>query len=100
LRDCGYIVLDAFSAQDALDLAREHPAKIDLLVTDVVMPQLRGPDLHRQVIELQPNIRVLFMSGYADGLPEMKLPVGALFLQKPFPFSALLEMLRHLQSRH
>lgn len=99
LRDCGYIVLDAFSAQDALDLAKEHPAKIDLLVTDVVMPGLRGPHVHRQIVELQPNIRVLFMSGYANALPEMKLPVGALFLQKPFRFSVLLEMLRQLQSR-
>jgi two-component system cell cycle sensor histidine kinase/response regulator CckA len=99
LRDCGYSVLDAFSAQDALDLAKQHPGRIDILVTDVVMPELCGPDLHRQIIELQPEIQVLFMSGYAEGLPEMKLLAGARFLQKPFRFSALLECLRQLQIR-
>jgi two-component system, cell cycle sensor histidine kinase and response regulator CckA len=99
LRDSGYLVLDAFSSQDALDLAKEHPGRIDVLVTDVIMPGLRGPDLHQQIVELQPEIRVLFMSGYAEGLPEMKLPDGALFLQKPFRFSTLLETLRQLQRR-
>jgi PAS domain S-box-containing protein len=100
LRECGYIVLDAFSSQDALDLAKEHPGKIDVLITDVVMPGLRGPELHRQITELQPNIQVLFMSGYAEGLPEMKLPDGALFLQKPFRFAALLDSLRQLHIRN
>jgi hypothetical protein len=46
------------------------------------VPGLRGPDLHHQIVEFQPEIKVLFMSGYAEGLPDMKLP--------PFRFSALL----------
>ena len=99
LRESGYMVLDAFSSQDALDLAKEYPGTIDLLVSDVIMPGLRGPDLHRQILEFQPDIQVLFMSGYAEGLAEMQLPPGALFLQKPFRFSSLLTSLRQLQSR-
>jgi len=99
LRESGYIVLDAFTSQDALDLAKEYPGTIDLLVSDVVMPGLRGPDLHRQILEFQPGIQVLFMSGYAEGLAEMALPPGALFLQKPFRFSTLLSSVRQLQSR-
>ena len=63
------------------------------------MPGLRGPDLQGQIVELQPEIQVLFMSGFAAGLPEKKLPSGARFLQKPFRFSALLENLRQLQAR-
>ena len=98
LRESGFMVLDAFSPQDALDLAKEYPGRIDVLVSDVVMPGLRGPDLHHQIVEFQPEIKVLFMSGYAEGLPDMKLPPGAAFLQKPFRFSALLEGLRQLQS--
>jgi FixJ family two-component response regulator len=62
------------------------------------MPGLRGPDLLHQIVGFQPEIQVLFMSGYVEGLPDMKLPPGALFLQKPFRFSALLESLRQLQS--
>jgi FixJ family two-component response regulator len=66
----------------------------------MVMPGQRGPDLHGQIVELPPEIQVLFMmSGYAEGLPEMKLPPGARFLEKPFRFSALLEKLRQLQAR-
>jgi hypothetical protein len=47
---------------------------------------LRGPDLHHQIVEFQPKIKVLFMSGYAEGLPDMKLPQGADLLQKRFAF--------------
>jgi CheY-like chemotaxis protein len=97
LRDSGYIVLDAFSPQDAIDLAREHPGRIDVLLSDVVMPGLRGPELHTQILAIQPSIQVIFMSGYAEGLPEMKLPADALFLQKPFRFSALIAILQHLK---
>jgi two-component system cell cycle sensor histidine kinase/response regulator CckA len=59
LRECGYIVLDAFSSQDALELAKEYPGRIDILVSDMVMPYARGPDLHRRVLELQPEMQVL-----------------------------------------
>jgi FixJ family two-component response regulator len=55
------------------------------------VPGLHGPDLYHQIVEFQPEIKVLFMSGYAEGLPDMKLPA--------FRFSALLESLRQLQSR-
>jgi two-component system cell cycle sensor histidine kinase/response regulator CckA len=99
LRECGYIVLDAFSVQDAVDLAKEHPGRIDVLITDVVMPDLSGPDLHRHILELQPDIQVLFMSGYAECLSHTKLPADARFLQKPFRFSVLLENLRQLHVR-
>lgn len=98
LRESGYIVLDAPSSQAALDIAREHAGAIDILVTDVVMPGLRGPELHQRILEVQPRIQVLFMSGYAEGLPETKLPRGAAFLQKPFSFASLLQVLRSLES--
>jgi len=97
LRECGYIVLDAFSSQDALELAKEYP---DILVSYIVMPDARGPDLHRRVLELQPEMQVLCMSGYAEGLPDMQLPPEALFLQKPFRFSALLAGVRQLKTRN
>lgn len=98
LRDSGYTVLEAADSQSALHLAREHPGAIDLLVTDVVMPGMRGPELHRNILASQPRIQVLFISGYAEDLPETQLPPGARFLQKPFSFSALLENLRQLYS--
>jgi len=100
LRESGYTVLDAPSSQAALDIAREHAGAIDILVTDVVMPGLRGPELHQRILEVQPHIQVLFMSGYAEGLPETQLPRGAAFLQKPFSFASLLQVLRSLQASY
>ena len=93
-------MIEAASSQEALAIARDHPGVIDLLLTDVVMPGIRGPELHQRVLTFQKGIQVLFMSGYAEGLPETQLPPGALFLQKPFSFSTLLESLRALQSRN
>jgi FixJ family two-component response regulator len=82
-------------------MLRNHSSaagRIDILLTDVVMPGLGEPDLHRLILAVQPEIQVLFVSGYAEGLPEMQLPRGASFLQKPFCFSALLQTRKVLQS--
>ena len=92
LRSVGHHVLD--SPLDALELARHHSAPIDILLTDVVMPELRGPDLARQVRDLQPDIHVIFMSGYAESGMDQQLPPEAAFLQKPFRFATLAEQLK------
>jgi FixJ family two-component response regulator len=57
------------------------------------MPGLRGTELAEEVRKLHPGIQVMFMSGYAEGLPELAIPAGATFLQKPFRFSSLRERL-------
>jgi FixJ family two-component response regulator len=86
------------AAEDSSFLLAFRAGTIDLLITDVVMPGLRGPELYQRILAQQPRVRVLFMSGYAEGLPETQLPRGAAFLQNPFSFAALLESLRSLQS--
>jgi two-component system, cell cycle sensor histidine kinase and response regulator CckA len=96
LRVSGYIVLEAESALDALELAEKHSG-IDILLTDIVMPGCRGPELARRVSAIHSRIAVIYMSGYAEGFQEAELPPGAIFLQKPFRFSRLLEQLRLIQ---
>jgi CheY-like chemotaxis protein len=93
LRETGHHVLDSQNPSDALELARHSKAPIDLLLTDIVMPGLRGTELAEEVRKLHPGIQVMFMSGYAEGLPELAIPAGATFLQKPFRFSSLRERL-------
>jgi two-component system cell cycle sensor histidine kinase/response regulator CckA len=90
----GYQLLVAEDVHDALRIAAEQP--FDMIVTDVVMPGLRGPDLVRQVLAIRPDVRVLFMSGYADeDLPEAGLlEAGAAFLQKPFSADELARRIR------
>ncbi|HEX8872629.1 MAG TPA: PAS domain S-box protein, partial [Candidatus Acidoferrum sp.] len=94
LQALGHSVLESPTPHQALEMARSHEKRIDVLLTDVVMPGLRGTDLAAKVCELRPEIRVIYMSGYAEGLPEAKIPPGAAFLQKPFRFSSLAEQLK------
>jgi FixJ family two-component response regulator len=58
------------------------------------MPELRGPELARQVQDLQPNIHVIYMSGYAESGMDQEIRPDAPFLQKPFRFATLLERLK------
>jgi PAS domain S-box-containing protein len=99
LRASGYTVLEAQTAPDALVIARRHANALDVLLTDIVMPVMRGPELARRVTEIQPDIRVIYMSGYAEGLPETELPPNSAFLQKPFRFATLLEQLKLVRRR-
>ncbi len=69
------------------------------LVTDIVMPGLRGPELAHRVTKMHPDIQVVYMSGYAEGLPEAHLPPNSIFLQKPFRFATLLEQLKLIRRR-
>ncbi len=94
----GYAVLDASSASEALKILDARGGAIDLLVTDVVMPQMDGRELADAVRARSPSTRVLFMSGYMDDAV-MRHGVGALseaFLQKPFTPAMLARKVREV----
>jgi two-component system, cell cycle sensor histidine kinase and response regulator CckA len=80
----GYTVLTAGDGSEALSVAADHAGGIDVLVTDVVMPRMKGPELAEEVVRLRPGIRVLYMSGYTDA---MELPENAVGDVVPKPFS-------------
>jgi PAS domain S-box-containing protein len=94
LRSNGYKVLEAETSIEALEMARRHQGQLDILLTDIVMPGLRGPELARRVASAHPEVQIVYMSGYAEGLPEAQLPENSTFLQKPFRFATLLEQLK------
>jgi CheY-like chemotaxis protein len=79
----GYKVLVASDGKAALELAKRHVGVIDLLVVDVVMPGMSGPQLAEQIRAIRPEIRVLFMSGLVGGATIRNYP-HAIFLSKPF----------------
>jgi two-component system, cell cycle sensor histidine kinase and response regulator CckA len=94
LRQQGYTVLEAKEGAEALQVAKEHEGEIHMLVTDVVMPGIRGWELARRITAMLP--RVLYVSGYADhvALEPTVLGKRAAFLQKPFTPSTLAQKVR------
>jgi len=90
LADHGYLVLSAGRPSEAVSLAERHPGPIHLLVTDMVMPEMGGPALARQILAGRPEMTVLYMSGYTDHT----LGDGSLFLQKPFTPETLARAVR------
>ncbi len=91
LGERGYVILAAADAEEALRLEREHSGALDLLITDVVMRGMRGPELAQRIRERRPGIPVLLMSGYPDDAmsAEGAIEGCTAFLQKPFRVSAL-----------
>jgi signal transduction histidine kinase/CheY-like chemotaxis protein len=96
LRGCGYTVLDTGDPLEALLIAERHRGDISLLLSDVVMPAMRGPALVAELVPLEPEIRVLYMSGYTDGSVgrDGTIGAGAVFLQKPFTPESLAAAVR------
>jgi CheY-like chemotaxis protein len=96
LEDAGYTVLESSGAEDALETAKDMHRKIDLLLTDVVMPRLDGRELANQMVSLRPDLKVLYMSGYTDDIIVHRgvLTQGAVLVQKPFTKRTLLQKVR------
>jgi PAS domain S-box-containing protein len=86
LTNLGYAVVAAGSPEEALKLAEEPDMKINLLLTDVIMPEMNGRDLANRIVALHPNLKCLFMSGYSSTVIASKgvLEEGTYFIQKPF----------------
>lgn len=98
----GYTVLTAEDGEACLELCAGHTGEIDLVLTDFVMPRLGGLDLAAKLRELQPDTKILFMSGFTDGqLDRHKVAAlgGIELIEKPFRAAALLQRIRELLDR-
>lgn len=98
LQACGYRVIEAANGVEALKLCERTLIQFDLLLTDVVMPEMGGRELSEKLAKLYPKIKVLFTSGYTDDaiVRHGVINEGANFLQKPFTFDALARKVRQL----
>ena len=97
----GYTVVTASSGAEAIEIATSHIGRIDLLLTDVIMPVMQGPTVANEVRKLRPDIRVLFMSGHAQPVLEAEAVLGTEFrlVEKPFDQAILLENVRKVLDR-
>lgn len=93
----GFKVLQARTGEEALHVVQQNRSCVDVLITDVVMPKMNGHEVARQLVELQPGLKVLYMSGDADGA---RLPHGTNYsqaaLRKPFRLDALKDTIHEL----
>jgi two-component system cell cycle sensor histidine kinase/response regulator CckA len=98
LEKSGYNLLEASDGADALLIAELHRGEIDVIVTDVVMPRVNGPELVKALLELRPGVKIVYMSGYPG--PFLKesttLPPETVYLEKPFPMTTLLDLVQEL----
>ncbi|MBM9518480.1 cache domain-containing protein [Desulforhopalus vacuolatus] len=86
MEDLGYTVLATTASNNAVSLAQEYDGEINLLLTDVVMPEMNGLELSKQLQSLYPDMKILFMSGYAANIITNRgvLEAGSFFIPKPF----------------
>jgi CheY-like chemotaxis protein len=96
----GYTVVEAANPEQALEASQNDPS-IDLLVTDVVMPRMSGPEIARALSVARDDLKVLYMSGYSDAIVVKQglLEPGTAFIQKPFRAQELTDKVRTLLER-
>jgi CheY-like chemotaxis protein len=94
----GYQAITAASGPEALKIAEHSPGNIDLLLTDVIMPHMLGKDLAAKILDVRPDLRVLYMSGYAQPILASRgtLDPGVSLVEKPFTEADLLHRIRHI----
>jgi PAS domain S-box-containing protein len=98
LQSVGYRVIPAASGKDALLRAKDFNGTIHLLLTDVVMPELNGPELAKEMVSIRPRIKVIFTSGYASEALANRgsLDPAVAFIQKPYRPKALARRIREI----
>jgi two-component system cell cycle sensor histidine kinase/response regulator CckA len=98
LKQLGYQILTAQTPKEAINIAQKYTNNIHLLITDVVMPDMSGPELTERLLTIFPNIKVLFMSGYTANVIAHQgvLDEGVHFIQKPFSIKDLSTKVRSI----
>jgi len=100
LRKSGYTVIECPNGKEAVSICKSHSGRIDLLLSDLVMPKMGGPETARQVLSLIPSVKVLFMSGYTNttkvNLRDLSSMEKTPFLPKPFTQEGLLRKIREV----
>ncbi|MGC2694992.1 MAG: response regulator [Candidatus Angelobacter sp.] len=99
LQSRGYRVLTASNGLQALEICRTHEEPIDILLTDIVMPGIPGPELVKSALDMRPSLRVIYVSGYVDrGIETVAMEQNAVILKKPYSLADLGRQIRSAAS--
>lgn len=98
LTQIGYNVLSASNGKEAMHVSYTYPHRIHLLITDVLMPEIDGPELAKNLCAVRPDLRVIYISGYTDDClaPEGILEPGTVLVNKPFSVRVLSAKMREV----
>jgi len=98
LKERGYNIIEASNGEDALKKFEKYKKQVHLLLTDVIMPRISGPELAKQLLAKSPELKIIFMSGYADNTVAQMgvLDIDKVFIKKPFSASELLSNISKL----
>ena len=101
MEKAGYVVIEASGGEEALAAVLARNTKVELLIVDVVMPQMSGREVARRLQEISPKVRVLYISGYTAKVISHHgiLDAGVDFLQKPFSSFEFLAKVREILDR-
>jgi two-component system, cell cycle sensor histidine kinase and response regulator CckA len=96
----GYTVIESENSEDAITRARDYKGTIHLLLTDVIMPAMNGPEVYQRIAEIHPGIKVLYMSGYTSNIITRRgvLKEGVQLIQKPFSKKTMSEKVAEVLS--
>jgi two-component system cell cycle sensor histidine kinase/response regulator CckA len=102
LEEKGYTVLEAATPSAAIEIAAQYEGAIDLLLTDVIMPEMNGSDLSKKIQLILPNLKTLFMSGYTVDVinPHVNIDDGINFIEKPFTGKKLIKAVQETLRTH
>lgn len=102
LGQLGYHMLPASNGKEAIALVEGYPGQIDLLITDVLMPEVTGPELAETLLSIRPDLKVIYISGYSDGSlgRDGILNPETVLVHKPFTIRALTAKLREVLRPH
>ena len=98
LSEQGYKVIEATNGEEGLQVFKEYKEEIDLLISDITMPKMSGPELVNKLRELQPKLKALFISGNVENryTNEHSTDLRTSFLQKPFTYDSIISKVREI----
>ncbi|MGC8928377.1 MAG: response regulator [Myxococcota bacterium] len=101
MKDANYNVLSTATPDEAIKIVDSYKDKVDLLLSDVILPGMNGLELSKVLIEKRPNLKVLFMSGYTEEILSQQNLTGGSFnlIQKPFDSTNLKRKIREILDR-